>query len=212
MEERPDQTPTHKAPAIVVIGASAGGIQAVSTILQGLPKDFPVPIVVVQHRSPKAKSLLTSILQRRSALRVVEALEGESLKPGTVYVARADQHLTVTNAGCFAYVNGRRIHHLLSSATPLFHSAADVYGAGAIGVVLTGGGRNGTDGVQAIKGRGGVVIAQNETTSEYFSMPREAIMTGAVDYVLPLEEIAPALVRVVGASASRNLQAELEES
>jgi two-component system chemotaxis response regulator CheB len=191
-----DERSVAKPPAVVVIGASAGGIEAVSTILQSLPKDFPAPIVVVQHRTPTAESFLVAVLGRRSTLPVIEASEGDSLKPGVVYIARADQHLTLTGAGGFVYVDGRRIHHLLSSATPLFESAARVYGKGAIGVVLTGYGQNGTDGVQAIKGRGGVVIAQDEETSRQFGMPRAAIETGAVDYVLPVEEIAPALVRV----------------
>ena len=185
-----------KPSAIVVIGASAGGIQALSTVLQGLPGEFPAPVVIVQHRPATGKSHLVSILERRTVLPVVEAADGEALKPGCVYIARPDQHLTVTSAGCFAYSNGRRVHHLLSAATPLFASAAESFGPGAIGVVLTGYGRNGTDGVQAIKGHGGVVIAQDQATSEHFGMPRAAIVTGAVDYVLPLEEIAPALVRV----------------
>jgi two-component system chemotaxis response regulator CheB len=186
------------------MGASAGGIQAVSTILQGIPKNFPAPIVVVQHRSPTAESFLVPILERRTILPVVEALEGETLRPGTVYVAQTDQHLTITDAGRFAYCDGQRIHHVLSSANPLFISAADVFGTGAIGVILTGVGRNGTNGVQAIKARGGVIIAQDQATSEHFDMPHSAIATGAVDYILPLEEIAPALVRVATGQSDRS--------
>jgi two-component system, chemotaxis family, protein-glutamate methylesterase/glutaminase len=186
-----------KPPAVVLIAASAGGVQALSTILHGLPKSFSAPIVIALHRPPGYESLLPSILKRQTALPVVEANAGEALKPGTVYIAKADQHLTVDHAGRFAYMNGHRIRHVLSSANPLFISAADVFGGGAIGVVLTGTDSDGTDGVQAISGEGGVVIAQNRATSEFFDMPRSAIHTGVVDYVLPLDEIAPALVRVV---------------
>ena len=184
-------------PKIVVIAASAGGIRALTTILSMLPPDFPAPIVIVQHRSLAAQSFLTSILARATRLKVAEAEQGEPLEPGTVYVARPDRHLTVTRLASFAYVDGRRIRHLLSSANPLFSSSADVFGSNAVAVVLTGTGHDGTDGVQAIKARGGTVIVQNEATSEHFSMPHSAIESGAVDIVLPLNEIAAALVNAV---------------
>lgn len=190
-----------KPPAVVLLAASAGGIQALSTILSGLSKDFAAPIVVVLHRPAEHKSLLASILSRRTALPVVDAEAGESLRPGTVYLAKPDRHLTVDHHGRFAYLDGHRIRHVMSSANPLFTSAADVFGGGAIGVVLTGTDADGTDGVQAISEEGGVVIAQNRATSEYFGMPQSAIQTGVVDYVLPLPEIAPALVRLVGERA-----------
>ena len=123
-------------------------------------------------------------------------------------IARADRHLTVTHNARFEYLDGHRIRHVLSSANPLFTSAADVFGTGAIGVVLTGTDHDGTDGVQAISGEGGLVIAQDKGTSEHFGMPRSAILTGAVHWVLPLEEIAPALVRVAKARShgTQNLE------
>jgi two-component system chemotaxis response regulator CheB len=196
-------TPGHMTPArpsaVVLIAASAGGLPALSTILHALPTDVPAPIVIVQHRSARYKSALAAILGRRTALPVTEAVAGEMLKPGTVYVAPADRHLIISDAGRLAYLNGHRIRHVLSSANPLFASAAGVFGASAIGVALTGTGQNGTDGVQAISAEGGVVIAQDRATSKYFDMPRSAISTGAVHHVLPLEDIAPALVRVAHA-------------
>ena len=184
-----------KPTSLVVIGASAGGIEALSKVLQGLPRSFPAAVVVVQHRLPNKESILATILGRQTILPVVEARDGEALEAGTVYIARPDQHLTVTSSGRFAYHDGQRIRHVLSSANPLFASAANTFGAQAIGVVLTGSGADGTDGVQAIKGRGGIVIAQDRATSERFEMPGSAIASGAVDQVLPLEDIAPALVR-----------------
>jgi two-component system chemotaxis response regulator CheB len=111
-----------------------------------------------------------------------------------VYVASPDLHLTVTRTGRFAYSDGYRIRHVLSSANPLFASPAESFGPGAIGVVLTGYDADGTDGVQAIRSCGGTVIAQDERTSEQFAMPSSAIRPGAVDSVL--EEIVPALVRL----------------
>lgn len=198
-----------KPPAVVVLMAtSAGGVRAVSTILHGLPKDFPAPIVIVLHRRPSHRSLLPTILGRQTTLPVVDAVAGETLEPGTVYIARADRHLTVDPTGRFEYSNGHRIRHVLSSANPLFASAADVFGNRAIGVVLTGTDSDATDGVQAINEEGGIVIAQNKATSEHFGMPHSAIGTGAVKYVLPLEEIAPTLVRMANERAGSTNSSE----
>lgn len=190
-------SPAPHEPGIVVIGASAGGIGALTTILSALPSDFPDPIVIVQHRAASGPSYLVEVLARTTRLTVVEAKGGDTLRPKTVYLARADQHLTVTPAGCFVYIDGDRIHHVLSSANPLFTSSAECFGVDAIAIVLSGSGHDGTDGVQAIKAHGGTVIVQDEATSQHFGMPRSAIESGAVDMVLPIEAIGPALVRLV---------------
>jgi two-component system chemotaxis response regulator CheB len=192
-------TPPASVPPVmaIVMAASAGGIPALSRIFRDLPADFPAPIVVVLHRPVANQSLLPRILQRTTPLHVEDARAGETLKAGTIYIARSDLHLTLTDAGTFSYVDGRRIKHLLSSANPLFISSAATLGPRVIAVVLTGFGSDGTDGVQSIKAHGGVVIAQDERTSQAFGMPGSAIETGAVDYVLPLEDIGPALVRLV---------------
>lgn len=189
---------------IVVIGASAGGIPALTTILNALPSDFPAPIVIVQHRSLSKEWLLAAVLARRTSLRVREAETGGALEPGTVYIAKPSRHLTVTVDRRFEYSDGHRIRHLLSSANPLFASAAAAFGHGAIAVVLSGSGSDGTDGVQEVKSQGGVVIAQDEATAEHFGMPGSAIETGVVDYVLPIQEIAPALLRLVGVRSAMN--------
>jgi len=190
MVDHPD-TP----PVVVVIAASAGGLRALRTILAGLPKSFPAALVIVQHRS--MGSMLTSLLEKKSALPVSNAVEGQTVEAGHVYVNRPDRHLTINAEHRFEYHGGQKIRHVLSSANPLFESSADVFGPGTIGVVLTGSDHDGTDGVQAIKSGGGIVIAQDEATSEHFHMPASAISTGSVDYVLPLDDIAPALVRLV---------------
>ncbi len=181
---------------VIVIGASAGGIDALVTLLAALPPDFPAPIVLVLHRSPNSESLLVPILARHTSLRVREAVNGDVVEPGNVYVARADRHLTITAEGRFTYTDGTPIRHLLSAVNPLFASSAAAYRDRAIAVVLSGAGSDGTDGVQAIKACGGVVIAQDEATSRYFGMPGSAIASGVVDYILPIREIAPALVRI----------------
>jgi two-component system chemotaxis response regulator CheB len=181
---------------VVVMAASVGGITALDQVLSQLPGDFPLPIVIVQHRDPKALSLLDRILGRRTSLRVKNAEAGERPVAGTVYLAPTDRHLTFRSDRTFAAVDGRRIRHTLSSANPLFESAAAVFHDRVLAVVLTGYDRDGTDGVQAVGAMGGTVIAQDEATSASFGMPGSAIATGAVRFVLPLPDIAPALVRL----------------
>ena len=182
---------------VVLIAASAGGIEALHEVLGALPRTFGAAVVIVQHRGPDRQSLLARVLARASALPVIDARDGDRLAAGTIYVAKADQHLTIDAAGAFQYVDGRRIRHVLSSANPLFASAAAALGPRAIAVVLTGSGMDATDGVQAIKTHGGVVIAQDRATSAHFGMPGAAIETGVVDYVIPLAAVAPTLVRLV---------------
>ena len=128
------------------------------------------------------------------------AEEGEAMQPGIVYVARPDYHLVFVGDRRFGYRDGRRVRGVLSSANPLFDSAARVFKSGVIAVVLTGTGGDGAEGVQAVKANGGVVIAQDEATAEHFGMPGAAIQAGAVDRVLPLGAIAPALVDLVQVS------------
>ena len=185
------------APHVVVVAASAGGLRALQTLLAGLSADFPAPIVIVQHRAAARTSLLEHILARRSRLPVKTAEEGEAMQPGIVYVARPDYHLFFADDERFGYRDGTRIRGVLSSANPLFDSAARVFQSGVIAVVLTGTGDDGAEGAQAVKANGGMVIAQDKATAEFFGMPAAAIRTGAVDRVLPLGAIAPALVELV---------------
>lgn len=182
---------------LVVIAASAGGVKALQQVLSDLPADFPVPICIVQHRSPRFPDLLPVVLARRSRLRVKRSEPGEPLVPGTVYLAPVNAHLIVNPDRTLDFINGRRIHHVLSSANPLFLSAAKTGGTRTIGVVLTGMDSDGTDGVQAIRQQGGIVIAQDRASSEHFDMPSSAINSGAVDYVLPLDRIGVALSDLV---------------
>lgn len=184
---------------LVVIAASAGGVLALRRVLAALPPDFPLPVAVVQHRSQRAPDLLGKVLSRSCRLPVRRVEPNEPIRPGTVYLARQDTHLVVRPDLTFGLSNGRRIRQLLSSANPLFASAAREMGP-VIAVVLTGRGRDATDGVQAVKADGGTVIVQDEATAEFFDMPRSAIGTGSVDYVLPVDEIGPLLVRLAGAS------------
>ncbi|HEU4647690.1 MAG TPA: chemotaxis protein CheB [Gemmatimonadales bacterium] len=183
---------------LVVLAASAGGIDAVGRVLAALPADFPVPIAVVQHR--RDGGVLPVILARHTRLAVKLAQDGEPIRPGTVYIAPSASHLTVAPDRRFALKDGTRIRHVLSSAIPLFSSAARALPGRVIAVILTGSGTDATDGVQAVKSSGGIVIAQDKATSQAFGMPGAAIATGCVDLVLPLEQIGPTLVQLVSGS------------
>jgi two-component system chemotaxis response regulator CheB len=183
---------------IITVVASAGGINALTTILRALPRDLPAAVVVVQHRAPSAHpNNFKAILDRTAVLPVFMAEQDQLIQDGRVYVARSDRHLLVAPDRRFLYANGARIRYLLSSANPLFESAANAYKKHLVAVVLTGGGSDATDGVQSVKAHGGLVIAQDPSTAEHDSMPAAAVKSGAVDLVLPLEAIGPALDAIV---------------
>ena len=181
------------------MAASAGGLKALSVILGGLPVDFPAAITIVMHVSPDHKSLLAEILSSRSHLEVREAHTGDILCHGNVFVAPPNHHLSVTQGGRLKLSSSlaEKVHYARPSAEPLYASVAEVYKKNAIAVVLTGGDGDGSFGVQIIKGNGGTVIAQDRPTSENFSMPETSIKTGDVDYILPLDKIAPMLIALV---------------
>jgi two-component system chemotaxis response regulator CheB len=197
MRRRP--MPELLAPAfeLVAMAASAGGLHAIGEVLSGLPEDFPVPVAVVQHLDPRHASLMAGILSRRTPLAVNEAEEGDKLVPGTVYIAPPNNHLLVNGDGTLSLTQTELVHFVRPSADLLFESTAASYRERAIAVVLTGTGTDGAMGVQAVKKMGGTVIAQDESSSEFFGMPAAAIQTGSVDFVLPLGEIPPALTTLV---------------
>jgi len=180
---------------VVAVAASAGGLKAISTILSGLPEDFPVSIVVVQHLDPKHTSQMAEILARHTSLRVNEARSGERLERSKVYIAKPDRHLLVNPDRTLSLSFTELVHFVRPSADLLFESVAVVYKDRAIAVVLTGAGKDGSNGVQSIDKMGGIVIAQE--TAEFPGMPDSAIQTGVVDYMLPLEKIAPVLICLV---------------
>jgi len=179
---------------VVAVGASAGGLHALSTILAALPADFPVPIVVVQHLAPYYPSKMALILNRRTPLHVKRAKEGDHLRAGWVYVAPPARHLLIRPDGTLTLTATPRVHHCRPSVDVFFQSLAASVGARAVGVILTGADGDGADGVQAIRAAGGVTIVQDEPSSQFPYMPRAAVETGCVDYVLPLDEIAPKLI------------------
>jgi two-component system, chemotaxis family, protein-glutamate methylesterase/glutaminase len=192
---RPMATPWPPYEA-VGLAASAGGLAALSIVLGRLPADLPAAVVVVQHLDPRHGSLLAEILGRRTKLRVVQAQDADELKPGSVYLAPPDHHLLI-NRGSLSLSQTELVHFVRPSADLMFESLAAAYGPRAIGVVLTGSGSDASGGICAIKDRGGTTIAQDEATSQFFGMPGASMKTGCVDFVLALDEIAPAVVALV---------------
>lgn len=181
------------APWLVVIGASAGGLRALSIILSDLSEGIPAAIVVVQHLDPRHRSLMAEILARRTGLDVTEASEGDLLLPGRILLAPPDRHVVVNPDATLSLSQSEVVRYVRPSADVLFTSAANVYGERVVAVVLTGTGSDGAMGVQAVKRMGGRVLTQDEASSDFFGMPSAAIKTGAVDHVLSLQDIGPAI-------------------
>ena len=182
---------------VVAMASSAGGIAAVGHILESLPAGFPAAIVVVQHLDPRHRSLMAEILRRRTALEVLQATEGDRIRPGTVHIAPPDRHLLVNRDGSLSLTQSELVHFVRPSADLLFESVAASYRERAIAVVLTGTGSDGSLGIGAIKKMGGTVIAQDQESAEFFGMPAAAIKSGHADFVLRLEEIPSALKTLV---------------
>jgi two-component system chemotaxis response regulator CheB len=182
---------------IVVVAASAGGLRAISTIVEALPPDFPAALAVLLHLDPHHRSLLAEILERRTRLHVVQAADGQQLGSGWIYTAPPDQHLLLNGDMTFTLARTELVHFVRPSADLLFESAAAACRTRALAVVLTGTGSDGNMGVRAIKKMGGRVIVEDPLTAEFSGMPQAALHTGSANLVLPLAEIGPAIVRLV---------------
>lgn len=182
---------------VVAMCASAGGFNAVQTVLEALPADLGAAVVIVQHLDPHHRSRMAEILTRRVALDVREAHAGDALEPGTALIAPPDRHLLVTDDGRVELTSAPLVHFVRPSADLLFESVAAVYGARALGIVLSGTGRDGAEGTRAIASRGGLVIVQDPASAEFGGMPAAAVATGGAGLVLPLDAIAARVVQLV---------------
>jgi len=198
IDEAPGDRPHFR---VVVVAASAGGLNALAALLTGLPIDFPLPLAIVQHLDPNHVSLIAHILARRTKLPVKEAESDDILMPGVVYVAPPGWHMVIVPGGTIHLTHTAPVHFVRPSADELFESAARAFGP-AIAVILSGTGIDGAAGATAVKALGGTVIAQDEATALFFGMPQAAIESGAVDFVLPVDDIAAQLVNLVGSSMS----------
>jgi two-component system, chemotaxis family, protein-glutamate methylesterase/glutaminase len=178
---------------VVVVGASLGGLRAMNDLLESLPEQMRVPMVLAQHRAPDSeRDSLETLLQRHTHLTVREAGDKDRIEPGHLYVAPPDYHLLVERDG-FALSTEARVQYARPSVDVLFESAADVFGERTIGIVLTGANEDGAAGLRAITDVGGVAIVQDPETAAARQMPDAAIRATAADVVLPVPEMGPFL-------------------
>ncbi len=199
----PASGPVRAAPVeVVAIGTSTGGPNALAELFAGLPAEFPVPVVVVQHMPPVFTRLLAERLSAGSPVKVEEGRSGEPLRPGRAWIAPGDYHMIVVRAGTQTRV---LVHQdppensCRPAADVLFRSVARTFGPAALAVVLTGMGQDGLRGCEAIRDAGGQVITQDEATSVVWGMPGFVARAGLADRVLPLAMVAPEVVRRVKA-------------
>lgn len=181
--------------SIVALGTSWGGLSAMAKLLGGLPKGFPIPIVVVQHRSKDSDRLLVQLLQDATELTVCEIEDKDVLCNGTVHVAPADYHVLV-ESGYLSLSIEQPVRFSRPSIDVMFTSAGDAYGAGTIGVVLTGANEDGARGLAHIVRRGGRAIVQDPKAAEIPIMPQAALNAVPTAEVLPLEKLAPRLIEL----------------
>jgi two-component system chemotaxis response regulator CheB len=180
---------------IIVIGASAGGIGPIRTILRGLPREFTGSLFVVIHTSPSSPGVLDVIFNAAGPLTAVVAEDGERIVPGRVYVAPPDRHLLI-EPGRIRLTRGPKENRFRPAVDPLFRSAAQTYGPRVVGVILSGGLDDGTAGLSTVKRLGGTAIVQDPEEAAANSMPQSALQYVRADHVLPAGEIAPLLARI----------------
>ncbi|HYJ46814.1 MAG TPA: chemotaxis protein CheB [Pyrinomonadaceae bacterium] len=180
---------------IIVVGTSAGGIEALRVLVSALPEDLTASVFVVLHTSPESPGMLAGILDRFGHLPATTANDGERIRPGRIYVAPPDRHLLI-EPGLVRTTRGPKENRFRPAVDPLFRSAAQTYGPRVIGVILTGYLDDGTAGLLTIKQLGGTTIVQDPQDALVPFMPQNALAHVKVDYCLPLAEIAPLLVRL----------------
>ena len=181
----------------IVIGVSAGGLEALKKILPELPADFPVPVIVIQHRHPFSDESLEKAMDDQCRVKVEQINDKTSIKPGYVYFAPPNYHVMIEEDMTFSLTLDPAVNFSRPSIDVLFESAAETFGNKLIGIVLTGANKDGSEGLAQIKKKGGLAIVQDPDTAEVDVMPLSAIATTKVDYILKLELIAEMLVKIV---------------
>lgn len=180
----------------IVIGASAGGLDALKAILPALPASFPLSIAIVQHIGERSDNFMAEYLNQTSKIVVREAEDKEPLCPGTAYLAPPGYHLLIEPDRSFSLSVDARVNYACPSIDVLFESAAEVFRQALVGIVLTGANADGAHGLKVIKERGGLAIVQNPETAESPAMPRAALAAAKADYVADLGHIAPLLLKL----------------
>lgn len=189
-------SPSHFS--IIVIGISTGGPAALQSVVPRLPGNLPVPVLIVQHMPPHFTRSLADRLNAMSALKVSEAIDGEQLIPGSVYIAPGGQQMLVTKNGKIKLSQENYNVLYKPSVDVLMSSVGEVYNGNVLGVIMTGMGRDGCDEFKRLHARGGYIIAQDEATCVVYGMPKAVVDEGIADEVLPLDGIAPAIAGCLG--------------
>jgi two-component system chemotaxis response regulator CheB len=191
-------------PTVLVIGVSTGGPAALDVLLPALPGNFPLPVLIVQHMPELFTRLFAERLNSRCRLPVREAADGDPVCAGTIHIARGNWHMEVLAASrpgapaTLRLTQGPLENHCRPAVDVLFRTAAAVYGAGVLAVVLTGMGSDGLIGCRILRGLGGSVLAQNQATSTVWGMPGAVVNAGLAHKVLPLDAMAPEILRIAG--------------
>jgi len=188
----------------VVIGASAGGIHALLTILPALPKHFPLSLLIAQHMAPSHDLFLVEYLDKLSSIHVKEAEDKEVMQPGVAYLAPGGYHLLVEDDRTLSLDADARVRFSRPSIDVLFESASEVFREALIGIILTGANDDGSRGLKQIEAYGGFAMVQDPETAESNCMPIEAIKATKMKHILPLNEIASLLCRTVGVRPQKN--------
>ncbi len=178
---------------VIVVGTSRGGFEALKSVLGPLPADFPTPILVVRHQSPKTDNYLVDALNRTCHLKVKFAENGEQPLSGVIYIAPPDRHLLVGKNGRLELSAGVPVKFSRPAIDPLFESAAKFYGPAVMAVVLTGANNDGAEGLLEIQKRGGKVMVQDPDSAEANAMPKAALATVKPDYIVWRDQIGPQL-------------------
>jgi two-component system, chemotaxis family, protein-glutamate methylesterase/glutaminase len=207
LSRRPSATPVARPGEaliqLVAIAASTGGPAALAKVLGGLPADFAAPILLVQHVTKGFGASFAQWLDEQTPLRVRIGRHGDEPKAGEVIVAPDDYHMSVNNMGLVTLTKAPAYYGLRPAANYLFHSVAEVFGPTAAGVILTGMGSDGAEGLRLLRQAGGCTIAQDQESCVVFGMPAVAIEQGAAVHILPVEKIAPALINLLSGGADR---------
>ena len=180
----------------IVVGASAGGVEALLTLLGSLRAGFGLPIIIVLHLPEERRSQLVEVFARRLALPVAEATDKQDIMPGTVYFATPGYHLSVEQDRSLSLSLEDRLHHSRPSIDFLFESAADAYGPALAAVLLTGANHDGARGLAQVKRRGGLTVVQDPDDAQVDTRPRAALKTHQPDYILPIHGIGRLLVEL----------------
>ena len=190
----------------IVIGVSAGGMSALSTILSCLPDDFALPIIVVQHMDPNSRDYLPDHLDRKCSMQVKEAEDKENIINGVAYIAPPNYHLLLEEDRTFSLSVDDAVNYSRPSIDVMFETAVDVYKEKLVGVILTGANADGSKGLTKIKAMGGLAVVQDPATAHVDYMPKAAIASTKVDHILPLEEISSLLMELSNSSRADELK------